>query len=238
MTATILDIQKALKAHGFDPGPLDGERGRKTIAAVTAFQASVGLKADGLVGPATLAKLIPDAAGAGTTVAAHTPWLGEAYRLIGLKEDTGPGSNAQILQMAKDLGVSYKDDEVPWCGLFVAHCIGSQLPHEPLPSNPLGARAYQRFGHKVDPQPGAVMVFWRESLASGKGHVGFYAGETAEGAFLILGGNQGDAVSIVAKPRDRFLEARWPVTALPATGGKVIVADAPGRERVLDQQEV
>jgi len=38
--ATVLDIQKALKAKGFNPGPLDGIYGRETQAAVNGFQDS------------------------------------------------------------------------------------------------------------------------------------------------------------------------------------------------------
>ncbi len=38
--ATILDIQKALKTKGFDPGPLDGVYGRLTQKGITAFQDS------------------------------------------------------------------------------------------------------------------------------------------------------------------------------------------------------
>ena len=34
------EIQLALQAKGFDPGPIDGVRGRMTIAAVKAFQAA------------------------------------------------------------------------------------------------------------------------------------------------------------------------------------------------------
>ena len=50
-------IQTALKAKGFDPGPIDGLAGPKTAAAVKAFQAKARLKADGIVGPKTLAVL-------------------------------------------------------------------------------------------------------------------------------------------------------------------------------------
>ena len=55
-----------------------------------------------------------------------------------------------------------------------------------------------------DPRLAAVMVFWRESLASGKGHVGFYAGED-DSAYQVLGGNQSDKVCLtwVAKNRLR-----------------------------------
>ena len=50
------------------------------------------------------------------------------------------------------------------------------------------------------------MVFWRESLASGKGHVGFYVGEDDE-AYQILGGNQSDKVCLMWLGKDRFRSA-------------------------------
>lgn len=43
----IMDIQKALQAAGFYSGPIDGELGTNTMAAVTAYQKSKGLLADG-----------------------------------------------------------------------------------------------------------------------------------------------------------------------------------------------
>jgi peptidoglycan hydrolase-like protein with peptidoglycan-binding domain len=35
---TVEEIQEALQAAGFDPGPVDGIRGRKTIMAIKEFQ--------------------------------------------------------------------------------------------------------------------------------------------------------------------------------------------------------
>lgn len=49
----ILEIQQALAAGGFDPGPIDGIFGLNTVAAVAAFQRSKGLVVDGEVGPQT-----------------------------------------------------------------------------------------------------------------------------------------------------------------------------------------
>jgi hypothetical protein len=53
--------------------------------------------------------------------------------------------------------------------------------------------------------PGAVLVFERE----GGGHVGFYVGEDST-HYHVLGGNQGDAVSIVRIARSRSIARRWP----------------------------
>lgn len=50
-------LQSGLKTLGFDPGPIDGDIGPRTIAAVRAFQQRHGLVVDGLPGPATEAKL-------------------------------------------------------------------------------------------------------------------------------------------------------------------------------------
>ena len=50
-------LQEALATLGFDPGEADGVYGDATVAAVAAFQASVGLAEDGIAGPETTAAL-------------------------------------------------------------------------------------------------------------------------------------------------------------------------------------
>ena len=47
------EIQQKLKNRGFTPGPIDGDFGPNTHAAVVSFQASRGLVIDGEVGPIT-----------------------------------------------------------------------------------------------------------------------------------------------------------------------------------------
>jgi peptidoglycan hydrolase-like protein with peptidoglycan-binding domain len=49
----VKDLQEALKTLGFSPGKIDGVFGAATEKAVKAFQASVGIDADGVVGPIT-----------------------------------------------------------------------------------------------------------------------------------------------------------------------------------------
>ena len=50
---SVKDLQGALSRAGFDPGPADGKLGKKTKSAVSDFQKSKGLKADGVVGQKT-----------------------------------------------------------------------------------------------------------------------------------------------------------------------------------------
>jgi hypothetical protein len=49
-SARVAALQVALRAHGFDPGPIDGVRGELTTGAVLRFQRARGIKATGLVG--------------------------------------------------------------------------------------------------------------------------------------------------------------------------------------------
>lgn len=49
----VKSIQRALRDAGFDPGPIDGDFGPNTTAAVAAYQTVKGLVIDGLVGPQT-----------------------------------------------------------------------------------------------------------------------------------------------------------------------------------------
>ena len=50
---TVQDVQKALKAAGLNPGPVDGRAGKKTKSAIKEFQRRNNLKADGIVGEKT-----------------------------------------------------------------------------------------------------------------------------------------------------------------------------------------
>lgn len=214
------NVQRRLMKLGFNPGPIDGIRGRMTTSAVKRFQDSRGLVVDGIVGPRTRAALFGAESPGERPVSDDMPWYGEALRLIGTREVPGPGSNPVILAMAETLDIDYGDDDIPWCGLFVGHCIGATLGDEPMPPNPLGSRNWLRFGEPCTPQLGAVMVFWRVKRSSWQGHVGFYHGEDAS-HFHILGGNQSNSVNVMRLDRKRFLGARWPVTAGRPTGQTV-----------------
>ncbi len=216
-------IQHELARKGFDPGVVDGVWGRRTEKAVRLYQATEGLLADGIVGPVTWKRLFGNDAIDDQWDNPAIPWFQEARRLIGIKERVGPGNEPTIIEWTKTTGISYNDDDIAWCGLFVAHCVNGTLADEALPNNPLGARNWLRFGAPCDAGLGAILVFWREKEDGWKGHVGFYAGEDKDGSFQVLGGNQSNSVSIARIRRDRMLGAHWPSTA-PYSGKKVLLA--------------
>lgn len=53
------ELQRRLSDEGCDPGPIDGIFGRRTKAAVVAFQKANGLQPDGVCGPLTWRALLP-----------------------------------------------------------------------------------------------------------------------------------------------------------------------------------
>jgi uncharacterized protein (TIGR02594 family) len=124
--------------------------------------------------------------------------------LLGVKETLGKDNNPTILKWAEELGLKkiYTADEIPWCGLFigyVCHKAGKQVVKDPL-----WARNWLNFGSKENTAMlGDVLVFSRGS----SGHVGIYVGED-EKAYHVLGGNQGDAVSIVRITKVRCIGIR------------------------------
>lgn len=152
------------------------------------------------------------AAGAGST-GGEAPWLMEARRHLGLKEVVGPQHNATILGWVKALGGWFKDDETPWCGTFAAVCM--KTAGQDVPEHWYRALDWARWGKPCDPVVGAVVVFGRQ----GGGHVGFLVGESAAN-FYVLGGNQGNAVTITPIAKIRAVATRWPA-ALKVTGGRL-----------------
>lgn len=132
--------------------------------------------------------------------------IDEALQLFGIREVVGAQHNPIILSWADELGLEavYKADEIPWCGLFAGVVVKRAGFH--VVTGPLWARNWQTFGLPVKrPGLGDVLAFKRGT----GGHVGFYVAEDAE-AYHVLGGNQGDAVSIVRIAKNRLLASRRP----------------------------
>ena len=138
--------------------------------------------------------------------------LREAAKLYGLREKEGAANNPAILRWANEveqaLGapLGYNADSIPWCGLFAAVCAVRGGWVAQMPRQPLWARNWAKFGQRASaPALGDILVFSR----GGSGHVGFYVGEEA-GLFHVLGGNQGDAVSIARVEKSRLIACRRP----------------------------
>lgn len=150
-------------------------------------------------------------------------WLLAARKLIGTREAAGAANNMGIMGWAKALGAKvlgmvYNADSVPWCGLFVAHCLRSAAIELSEMKVAVRAKAWAVWGANLAADrlsPGAILVFERE----GGGHVGFYVGEDST-HYHILGGNQGDTVSIMRLGKGRCIARRWP-RGVPVLGGPV-----------------
>lgn len=130
--------------------------------------------------------------------------LVEACKLIGVREIVGKDNNPVILKWADEVGLrkEYTSDEIPWCGLFIAYVC--KLSKIDVVAKPLWARNWNNFGtpERVA-MLGDLLVF---SRASG-GHVGIYIGEDKT-CYHVLGGNQGDKVSIVRIQKVRCIGIR------------------------------
>jgi uncharacterized protein (TIGR02594 family) len=138
---------------------------------------------------------------------------------VGLKEIPGPKHNSTIQTWLAKLGAWWRDDETPWCGVFVAHCM--REAGLPIPQHWMRAKAWADYGSNLrgtHVAPGAILVFARQ----GGGHVGFYAGEDST-YFYVLGGNQGNAVTISKIAKARCIAIRWPKDQ-PVIGGPKRIA--------------
>lgn len=139
-----------------------------------------------------------------------------ALEEMGVKEVVGRGSNATIIgwrdelngaTQGKQIVTGYADDDIPWCGLFVAIVVFRRMKNiGEVVKNPLWARNWANYGKK-SPQAslGDVLVFSR----NGGGHVGFYIGEDRD-CFHVIGGNQSNRVSIARIEKSRCIAIRRP----------------------------
>ena len=136
-------------------------------------------------------------------------WLAYARTLVGVREIPGAKHSATIMGWikslgAKRLGISVTNDETPWCGTFCAHV----MDHVGIAPPPIAVRAsaWSAWGRGLlNPRPGCILTFTRQ----GGGHVGLYVGED-DTHLHVLGGNQGNAVSVTRIAKDRLSAMRWP----------------------------
>lgn len=134
-------------------------------------------------------------------------------------EIPGEKDNPRIVRYWNEAKISpaVNDDETAWCAAFVGAMLfrdgveGTRKPN---------AKSYALWGHEwAGMGLGAVVVLHRSGNApKWQGHVGFCVGMNASNVY-VLGGNQGNKVSIAAFPRSRVMTIRQPLgIILPSSG--------------------
>ena len=138
------------------------------------------------------------------------PWMPVAFAelLADVREIPGDKSNPRILEYlaTTTLGGDGVGDDTAWCSAFVNFCLRMARV---AGTNSAAARSWLAWGQASDPRVGSVCVLWRGSLDGWQGHVGFVLGWNG-GAVHLLGGNQGDRVSVQSFPIGRVLGYREP----------------------------
>lgn len=152
----------------------------------------------------------------------HCPWMAEAKSHLGKAEIPGVQTAGFIAAMLRNVHAWWGDDETPWCGVFVAHCL--KTAGRPLAKQWWKARGWVGYGY---PWPlrnaipyGALVVLNRPPRVS-DGHVGFFTGRVQmqqwpTGGVKLLAGNQGNKVCHASFDARRVIYWGWPGESLPA----------------------
>jgi uncharacterized protein (TIGR02594 family) len=115
-------------------------------------------------------------------------------------------NNPEIMKYFSEIGKNWvKDDETAWCSAFV-NWVCKKAGHGY--SGELNARSWLQTGIETkSPEMGDIVVFWRESPDSWKGHVAFYIKEDKNHVW-VLGGNQNNQVNIRVYLKSQLLQYR------------------------------
>lgn len=125
---------------------------------------------------------------------------------IGIREFQSSAGNPRIIEYLSVLTGVHLSESTSWCSAFAAFVI--QEAGGDVSTITLSARSWSNFGvPTLSPEPGDIVVMWRSSPSSWKGHVGFFIGETRDTVF-VLGGNQANSVSILEFSKKRVLSYR------------------------------
>lgn len=157
-------------------------------------------------------------------------WLTEARKYIGVREIKGAAAESRIVQWWKTIRLGgIREDETPWCAAYV----GAMLENVGLMSARSGwAKNYLTWGAPLEyPLIGCIVVFDR---LGGGGHVGFVVGRDEKFRLMVLGGNQGDAVSIAPFDLSRVVGYRWPAPIPVPLAERlpiIVTGDAPASTR-------
>lgn len=129
--------------------------------------------------------------------------LATAATALGLNETDKAAALSDYLKTG---GQNLDPATTAWCAAFVNSTLRQSGQ---AGTNSLAARSFLDWGQPVDqPRPGDIAVFSRGDPSGWQGHVGFFQGYNPDGTINVLGGNQGDSVSVAAYSPDRLLGFR------------------------------
>jgi uncharacterized protein (TIGR02594 family) len=141
--------------------------------------------------------------------------LDNAFRIAGQQIGLNENDRAAAISDFISTGGANLDPVTrAWCADFV----NASLSKAGIQGTGSGmARSFLDWGQPVDqPQQGDIAVFRRGDPSGPYGHVGFFDGYNEDGSIRILGGNQGDAVSIANYSADDLLGFRRAGEGQPA----------------------
>lgn len=210
--AAVRDLQKMLTSIGYTVA-VDGVFGGMTETAVRQFQHHRFLLVDGVVGPQTWTAITNAEFENRSPVAPllpPSPWYEIAFREMERGVNELPGSadnNPRIIEYFTATNYRATKDETPWCSAFANWCMREAgIPG----TRSAAARSWLKWGEEAADDPpriGTVVVLRRGK--GWQGHVGFYH-STERGRLMLLGGNQGNRVSIASYRATDVLGLRWP----------------------------
>ncbi len=158
-----------------------------------------------------------------------TAWMEIAEGELGQAEVPGSGDNPRIREYHASASDGHEmADSVPWCSSFCGFVL--QEAGITGTGNRM-ARSYLKWGTKLDtPKFGCVVVL-RRGNDPNSGHVGFFHSR-AKGRVFLLGGNQGDKVSVQGFPESQVIGYRWPEQAAPPPEPTVATLRAEGSKEI------
>lgn len=131
-------------------------------------------------------------------------WLDLAQSQLGVSENNNPQKVIEYLK-STTLPKELLDPSTPWCSAFVTWCLEQSGMKS---TKDAWAKSYLYYGLKTDaPKLGDIVIF---SRGKNSGHVAFYI-ESGPVFVRVLGGNQGNQVSIENRPKALVLGYRKPI---------------------------
>lgn len=222
-------LQKRLIALGFSDLKPDGDFLETTTTAVKEFQRRQNLDPDGEVGEKTInalngaqarhsqPPLLPPSK---AKFGEPPPWYKTAEKWIGFHET---GNNQGIEEFIRGGKCGSLGD--PYCAIFANFTLETNS----IPGTRSAmARSFESSSNfiKLDgPALGAICPMWRNSKASGQGHVYLYDGTSAKG-IRGIGANEDDQIKRSFHDPSRSTGYYWPKGyPLPKIGAIPVAAD-------------